>query len=86
MARCSGFGQAAELRENGPMKPLALLPLVLALAACGTDSTSVIKMPNGEMRSTSYNDAKIYCDKTGQQVKNLGLAAAQTGIRFRCED
>jgi hypothetical protein len=81
-----GSGCPADLRENARMKPLALLPLVLALAACGTDSTSVIKMPNGEMRSTSYNDAKLYCDKTGQSVKNLGLAAAQTGIRFRCEN
>jgi hypothetical protein len=68
------------------MKTLALLPFILALAACGTDSTSVIKVPGGQLRATSYNDATLYCQKTGQTAKTLGLAPAQTGVLFRCEN
>ncbi|MGJ7556945.1 hypothetical protein ACSFBI_23390 [Variovorax sp. RB3P1] len=69
---------------------LLLLALVsVALAACSTPVTGVVRLYDGILRAGSPPEAEAYCRKDGNPIRFLEQAdAPQTpgrGVLFRCD-
>lgn len=74
------------MRQNAPMNRLALLlPLVLAIAACGTPPNEVVALRDGLYRAPTYVQAQAYCSQKNQSMRQRGNAPAETGVNFSCE-
>lgn len=69
---------------------LLLLALVsVALAACSTPVTGVVRLYDGILRAGSQPEAEAYCRKDGNPIRFLKQGdAPQTpgnGVLFRCD-
>ncbi|MGJ7613675.1 MULTISPECIES: hypothetical protein [unclassified Variovorax] len=69
---------------------LALVPV--ALAACTTPVTGVVRLYDGILRAGSQPEAEAYCRKDGNPIRFLEQAdapntpvAPSEGVLFRCD-
>jgi putative hemolysin len=75
-----------------PMRRLLLALVSLALAACNTPVTGVVRLNDGIFRAASPQEAEAYCRKDGNPIRFLqqadapaAPAAPAASVLFRCD-